>query len=195
MGSFPDDSGWTTQEQSFVVVLPPGQFPPAGTYTDTVSLTLYQGNLGAYTQVARRSVQIRITMPSVMELSVVPPGFPFNASSTAATLSFGIVEIGKSLAVDVLVRSNNLYSLTLLSPTGSALRINDPTDTSEVPFQITLNGNPISIQPAQAYAIATGAGPTLYEGNRYSFVFTIDPFDFPTAGDYSATLTFTLVAQ
>ncbi|GAB4221548.1 MAG: hypothetical protein Kow009_11180 [Spirochaetales bacterium] len=28
-GSFPDDSGWTTQDQSFVVALPPGQFPPA----------------------------------------------------------------------------------------------------------------------------------------------------------------------
>ncbi|GAB4221549.1 MAG: hypothetical protein Kow009_11190 [Spirochaetales bacterium] len=58
-----------------------------------------------------------------------------------------------------------------------------------------MNGNPLVLQPSQSVSVAASAGPTLYEGDRYAFMFTIDSFDFPTEGEYSATITFTLVAQ
>ncbi len=194
-GSFPDDSGWTTQDLSFVVILPPGQFPPAGTFTDTINLTLYQGTLASYTQKAQRSFQVRITMPAVMELSLVPPGSPFSAGSTASTLDFGILEEGKTRAVDLMVRSNQIYTLSMVSQYGNALQIVDPADTSTVPLRVTLNGTPISLTPAQSYTVAASASPTAYVGVRYSFVFTVDTLDFPTAGDYSCIITFTLQAQ
>jgi spore coat protein U-like protein len=194
-GSFPDDNKWVSEDLSFVVIVPSGQFPPAGTYSDTVSLTLYQGTLGSYTQQAQQTFQVRITMPSVMELSLVPPGAPFSASSTTSTLDFGILEIGKTQAVDVVVRSNQGYSLFMVSQYGNVLRIVDPTDTSTVPVRVSLNGNPIALSPAQAYPITASSGPTSYGGVRYSFVFTVDTLDFPTAGNYSCVITFTLQAQ
>ncbi len=194
-GSFPFDARWNAQHLSFVVILPPGQFPPAGTYTDTITLTLYQGTLDSYTQKAQRSFQVQITMPSVMELSLVPPGAPFSTGSTASTLDFGILEEGKTRAVDVIVRSNQVYTLSMLSQYGNAMQIMDPTDTSTVPLRVTLNSTPILLTPAQSYPIATAAPPTVYAGVRYAFVFTVEPLDFPTAGNYSCIITFTLQAQ
>jgi len=194
-GSFPDDSGWSSQDLSFVVVVPPGQFPQAGMYQDTITLTLYSGTLDSYAQKAQRTFRVSVTMPSITELSLVPPGAPFNASSTSSTLNFGILETGKTQVIDVLVRSNQLYSLSLVSQFGNALRIIDPTDTSEVPLQITINGNPVTLTPNVSYLVVTSASPTPYAGTRYALSFTIQDADFPTSGDYSCVLTFTLQAQ
>ncbi|MFQ3619716.1 MAG: spore coat protein U domain-containing protein [Spirochaetales bacterium] len=194
-GSFPQNNSWTSQENSFVVVVPPGQFPPAGTYTDTITLTLYQGTLNSYTQRAQRNVQIRITMPSVMELCLVPPGVPFSTGTTTSLLDFGILEEGKNRAIDVVVRSNQVYSLSVLSQYGNALRIVDPTDTSTVPLQVKLNGASLLLPAGQVYGVATSAAPTPYSGVRYAFEFRVDTLDFPTAGEYSCVITFTLQAQ
>lgn len=103
--------------------------------------------------------------------------------------------MGKAQAVDVMVRSNQLYCLSMVSQFGSALRITDPTDTSEVPLQITINGTPVSLTPNVPYLVVSSAGPTSYSGTRYALSFIVQDADFPTSGDYSCTLTFTLQAQ
>lgn len=71
-GSFPDDSKWSVQDLSFVVVVPPGQFPQAGTYEDTITLTLYSGTLGSYVQAASALFGLALPCPRLQNFPLCP---------------------------------------------------------------------------------------------------------------------------
>lgn len=194
-GDFPADPGWRQQTLRFVLIVPTAQLPPPGTYTDTISMALFQGTLGSPgAQADQETFTVSIRMPSILQISVVSPGADFDASSTSLNLNFGVLSAGMKRAADLLVRSNEALALSMTSLHGNELQIIHPKDGSFVPISIKINNDPVTVAARTPYAIASSAGPTPYAGCRYALVFEIQDFGMATEGSYSNTIQFTVQA-
>lgn len=189
--------GGTTREISFVFIIDQNQFPLAGSYSDTVILSLYEGTLSSPAPggpVGTTNMSISTRMDAITEISLVPEGTTFDPASTMLSLDFGILLPGNSRSADLLVRSNSSYSLSLQSVNGGTMVIQDPTDTSIVPYTLTSNGISLNLAPGTQSIITTGAAPTTGSWDRYAIGVSINEYGVATEGLYSDTITFTLSA-
>ncbi len=196
-GSFPaSGTTWITQNISYTVHLPPGQLPPAGTYSDTIAMEVYVGTPASHgARQQRVSFSLGITMTAALDVSLVPTGAGFSASSTALTLDFGPLAAGGSRAGDLVVRSNSLNTITVMSQNGGVLKNPDLADTSQVPYQLTVNGTAIALPAGVPRPVATSAPATGFSGTRYGVSVIIGTFGWATEGSYSDVLTIQAAAN
>ncbi len=195
-GTFTYATGWQTQNGPFTVVVPSGQLPAPGAYTDTINLELYAGtpaSPGAQQDTA--SFAVSITVTASLDVSLVATGAPFNIGSISATFDFGALVAGASRGGDILVRSNGPYSITVTSLGGGVLKPADLSDPSSVPYAVIANGLPVPLAPGIAEPVATGAAATTYAGARYSLSVGIGSYGWATEGAYSDVLTFQATAN
>ena len=195
-GSFSSSSGFLQQTLSFVVLLLPAQFPPVGQYLDTVTIELYSGNPGCS---ARREAcacfKISISMGAVMEISLVPPGAPFDGNSTSLLLDSGVLATGSVRSADLIVRSNTRYTVSVASQNGGIMRNPDPADASKVPYRFLAAGQTFVLPKATAQPVVSRASPTPVAGRRYAISVAVDEVGWATEGTYSDILTFQAMAN
>lgn len=180
--------------QSFYVILNAAQLPPAGTYTDSVLVSVYGGVVGSPspTLMGSTSMSLAFTVPAVLALSLVPTGATFLPGSTTATMNFGAMSAGETGSMDLLVRSNSSYSISLQSQNGGVMAITLPGDTSTVPYTLTFAGAPVSLPAAAPTSVVTAAPPTSGAGARYPIGVTIGNLGTATAGTYQDNITITV---
>ncbi len=195
-GSFPDSSKFQTQTRNFAVAIPAGTFPVAGTYTDTLIMTLYPGTVTSHgTSADQSSFSLTIKVPKLMDLSLVAANSFFDLNSVALTMDFGLLSAGSTRSADLVVRSNAPYGVTVTSRNGGIMKINDPADSSTVPYTFDVNGTARTLPAGTAASIASGMAPTGFEGTRFRLSFTIGDFGMATEGTYSDVLTLTVIAN
>jgi spore coat protein U-like protein len=195
-GSFPCSSGLQQQSLNFTVFLPAGQLPAAGQYRDAVLVELYSGTPRCHGW--RRAffcLSILVAMNTVLEVSLVRPGAPFDNKSTALALDSGILAAGKTLDADLIVRANSRYTISVFSQNGGVLRNPDPGDASRVAYRFTSNGQSWSLPPAAAQPIVSRAAPTPLAGARYALSVVVGEVGWVTEGSYSDVLTFQAAAN
>jgi hypothetical protein len=176
-------------DAGFAVIVSPSTMPAAGTYTATIRADLYHSGYpvtGA--PVDSLSFSVVVTVPSIADLSIVPKGSAFSASSTSATLSFGVMSAGESRDVDLLVRSNVRYSVSLSSASGGALR--EATSGETIPYTMTANGVPLALSAGSVGYAALNADPTFGVPKVYALAATIGSFSrLPMEGTYTDLIT------
>ena len=193
-GSFvASGSTWTTQNQSFTIYVPAGQAPPAGTYTDSLTLGLYPGTAAAPgTRADTLPYTVSVTVTKALAISLVPHNAPYDAASTALTLDFGTLSTSGVMSADLVAKSNAVYSVRVSSANGGLLVTTGSADT--VPYVFRVNGTPVALPAGAAQIIATGAPATPSGGTVYLFGFTIGNVGWPSDGTYTDVLTISATA-
>lgn len=190
-GSLPN--GHTRQTVTYNLYIPPGAFHPGGQYSDTVTVSLYKGNLSSYTFSDSRDLTFNIQVPDVIDISLVPLGANFDINSSNMTFDFGELFPGQTKNADIIVRSNLSYEVSLSSQNGSILKSIDPANSSEIPYICSINGSTITLPPLTPAVILQGI-PTSNTGDRNRIDIVIGNFWDVGSGTYEDNITITLSA-
>lgn len=188
-----------TVTETFDVLLPGGDLPPPGSYTDNITVelfdTLVSSIIGGDPDLVETSpLDIEIVVPTLVDLSLVPVGGTFDPGSNAYLLDLGLLEDGTIGVLDMLVRANVAYSVTATSANDGTLAHIDPGDASRVGYTLRVDGSPADLASGPA-VLATGTGPTPTTGARYELEVEVGDPEDATAGTYEDTLQVTVTAQ
>lgn len=195
IGSF---SGPGQQEQPFDVIVPSGQFPPPGQYSDSPRMVVYEGTVGTGSIFSAQfygPIDVNVTVPSFVQLSLVDAGAPYSAAQVDYMMDFGVLSAGMSRQVDLVVRSNETFGVSLESANGGAMAIQSAGDGSTVPYQLSVDGSPIDLSGGLPVPILDAVGPTDLAGRRYQISVEIQDFGFATDGVYEDAVTVVVTAQ
>jgi len=159
-------------------------------------MTIYAGTLGGtHTSNATQAVSVSITVPALIDLSLVPTGGSFNPAATVATMDFGILSMGEVRSTDLLVRSNASFAVSLQSQNGGKMTNNITGDTSTVPYTLQFSSAPVALPAGTPTTVVASAPPTSAGGTRYPIQVTIGDFGMATAGAYQDNITITVTAN
>lgn len=189
-GSF--GTGKETQEQSFYVAIPPNQYLAAGTYTDNITVRLYEGTLSSYTLRDTADFDVRARIEKALQLCVVGCGAPFDPFAKSRTLAFGEMHTGDYRELDLLVRGNLDYEVRFRSVNRGVMELTG--GNAEVPYSLTLNGTPVDLTSGRV-TVANGNEPTGPDGDRYTVTATIGSLASATAGAYEDIIEITVRSQ
>lgn len=184
----------TEKELSFVVVAPAGQIRPAGRYTDVLRVNLYKGTLEKHVLSDAKSVVVSIPVEPVTELSLAPSGAAFDTKAALHKLDFGRLARGKSLGLDLRVRSNSGYAITIESENGGRLKNIDRQDASTLPYELRVGGKQTDVRGSQVKLLKS-AGPVDASGDRHDLQFSIGDLRGATAGTYRDNITITVSSE
>ena len=195
-GFFPSGSKNVTNNHPLIVSILPGSVVPAGTYSGSFDLALWGGPSGLYPQyIAISTFTITVKVAQRTEMTLVQVDAPFNTGTISETVDFGELFVTDYRELDLVVRSNISYSVSVTSSNGAALKHPDPQEIISIPYAFTREGQPITLRPGISSPLVTNAPWTITGEDRYTLRFTISAFDNPAAGEYSDTLTFTISAN
>jgi spore coat protein U-like protein len=181
-----------TANRSFALVVMPGGFAPAGTYTGSVVVTLWSGPFKSGTYMGEALMDLTVTVRDILDVVLVPVDAPFNFSATNVMMDFGFLTAGDQRSLDLIARANTTYGLSLSSANGGFLKNTDVLDTSTIGYELLVNGSPLVLAAGANVALASGAAATSASGVRYRLDTRILPFDFPSEGTYTDILTVTI---
>jgi len=178
---------------SFIVYISPGQVLAPAIYTDTVTLSVYDGSYTTGQPDATATISISAQVRAAADLALVASGAAFSAS-TARTLNFGNLAPGQNLGCDLRVRSNIGYTIGLASQNLGVLRASSPV-VFTIPYAMTLRGQAQNLaQPLVTFG-STPPSITDNNGQAYAIGVTIGSFSEPPAGTYSDVVTVTLTTN
>lgn len=185
------DTGWQTVDLSYVITIPAGQSLVAGTYSDSLTLTLYEGTLDNYTEANTATLSISGPVASTIDMAIVDTGAAFPGWNPQRTrlLDFGDLTVGESLACDLLVEANCAFKVHFQSENAGVMVNSDPADTSVVPYTLRVDGAVTDLSSGDP--VQVGQSPTI----RFPVEVTIGDFGTATAGTYEDVITITVAAQ
>lgn len=194
-GTAPEYTGFLTEaiDLPFVLYLPPGQTISMGTYTDTLTLTLYSGSFGSGTQEDTATLTVSGPVAATVSIVLVLPGdsWPTYAFQETAdrVMDFGELEVGESQAYDLLVESNASFSIALSSANGGAMAATTVGETSTVPYDLSFNGALVDLSGGGD--VVVGSSP----GFRYPIAVTVGDYGAAAQGSYEDIVTITVTAN
>lgn len=194
-GSFAAAGNWQTTAMSYVIEVPADQYVTKDSYDDAFDVSLYEGDLSVQTLVDTGSVGLSVDVPELIELSVIPPGDPFDPSSTDLAFDFGLLAEGDTGQGDIVVRANAVFTLSLQSANRGVMANLDNSDASEIPYEFAFEGTVVSLASNQPVEVAIDEGPTGPAGTRYSFGVEILPYGMASEGMYEDSITVTVSSK
>lgn len=194
-GNFPVGSGQSAKvDFDFVIYLNTAPMPPPGTYALSLRADLYPTAYQPSGSPAdSATLSISFTVPQVLDVAVLQPMGAFSPSTTSQTLAFGLLSAGSARSVDLMARTNAVWSLSLSSANGWALA--NTADGSKIGYGVSLSGSPIATVAGSPLLLVSTAQPTYTALQRLPLTFTIGALGLlPTEGTYVDTITVTLSA-
>lgn len=167
------------------------QFEREGLYSDTVTVSLYEGSPldpNSAVLVEQRQIQITIQTIDVGEIGIVPVGNTVTSATSSYTMDFGPLEQGESQQVDLVYRANAGFDLYVTSANGGVLsNINGPVGT--IPYIFRAGGTTYNLSSRQRIdgQFLTGTGEDYY---RRTVEVEIGALSNPPPGLYTDILTF-----
>lgn len=180
-----------TKRLTYYIAMDKNKFPPAGSFSDTIKVSLYKGTLSNYTFVQSINIQIAVQVQNDIALSIVPKNSSFDASKTDMIIDFGELTPGLQREVDIVVKSNLNFKIDLASNNGGSLKLKNVWGTKEVNYSLTVNNSVIDLIPWQSVTVLQGTA-TGASGSRASLIFTIDDFWDVQDGEYEDTIRVTI---
>jgi hypothetical protein len=193
-GSF--GAGTLTQIFSFTSYIAPGQLPIPAAYTDAIRMDIYIGTIASHgASVRNRTFTETLTVPALLDISIVPTGNIFNVSSVSLPFNFGTLSTGENQGCDFLIRSNGINTVTVTSTNGQIMKNGNVGDTSSIPYTFKFNSTTYALPKATAIKVVTSQPKTVVTGARYPILVTIGTIGWVSQATYSETLTFTATAN
>ena len=191
----PEYTGFLTEalDVPYVIHIPPGQTLSAGTYTDSLTLTLYSGSFGSGVQEDTGTLSVDGPVNATVTIVLVAPGDPWPTyafqETADQTMDFGELTAGESLGYDLLVESNASFSIALSSANAGAMAHTDPAETTVVPYSLTFDSGLVDLSTGGD--VTVGSSP----GFRYPIVVTIEDYGAASQGSYEDVVTITVTAN
>ena len=179
---------------SFVFFIPPGQVVPPGTYTDRITISIYDAYNSVGSPQATKIITIRAGVVAGAAMSIVPTGAPFNASRPQYTLNFGMLSTGQRQSCDVLIKQNNNCTVYYSSANRGVLKQVPIPTTDQIPYSCMAAGSMLDLSQAGRISLPPGISPGP-DGARYPVSITIGNVGNATAGTYEDQITITVQAQ
>ncbi|MDX6749169.1 hypothetical protein SH611_05060 [Geminicoccaceae bacterium 1502E] len=160
-----------------------GQIVTPGARADTVELRLYEA--GAASMLDSKTLTLQATVVSSMGMNLAGADV---TAPYAYTMDFGTLVTGARREVQIEVRSNQRYELTVLSEHDGRMRLDAPYDQWTVDYEATLDGLllsfPSTVGPHE---------PTTLAGTSLPFAVTIGDTGSKRAGLYRDEITISIV--
>ncbi|MEZ0391962.1 MAG: spore coat protein U domain-containing protein [Pseudobdellovibrionaceae bacterium] len=168
----------------------------SGTYTDNFTLNLYEGSGPPFgTLVASKGVNITVTVPKMIALSLVDPGAPYQQGQLSKNVNFGTMTEGSAANVDLRLRTNAGFSVTFSSANNGKMKHTSPGKNSLVPYSLMVNGATLNLSNSSTVPVVglTGSGSTALSGLGYPIKVVIGSVTGPTVlgGPHSDDITIT----
>ncbi len=165
--------------------IPGGQLVAKGTYSDRVTVNVYQLLDGIPVgPIASRSAQVRTKVRSVVSASVIVDGVERPLNGTVGTVDLGDLTRGGSGRFDLDISGNGDYSLSLSSQNGGQLIT---TGGDSIGYQLFVSGRAVSV--------ARGANVDLGGAGRYELRVETGAAGQVLAGTYNDNLILTITAN
>jgi spore coat protein U-like protein len=187
--------GETVKELSYVVLVPAEQVRPPGIYTQPIKVTVYQGTRDNFVEQDAKIVVFSVPIDSVSEMSLGEPGAPFDAAAKGHRLDFGGLAKGKAKGLDLRVRSNTGYHVTLESENGGFMKNTDPHHPATIPYSLQIGGIAVKPGPLQQTILSRSNRLTDRDGDLHQLMVTIGQVGNAPAGTYQDNLTVTVVSD
>ena len=192
-GSF-GNGNITTTHNYYWSIEPQQSIAMANEYADDIIVSLYSGTLTNATLEDTQSVSHSTRVRASVRASLVSIGAPFDALAQTYTMDFGVLTAGAVQYADLVVVSNDLYTVTLQSQNLQVLRHTDPAVTTTVPYTLRINGATRSLTGGTV-TLVRRAGPSAAIGDRYSMQVTIGALTNPEPGTYKDNITVVVTAN
>lgn len=177
---------------AFTFNIPPNQIVLPGTYTDQVTVSVYDRYNDTGAPFDTRTISLTVVVTAGATLSLVPSGSGFS-ESTSQNMNFGSLSAGQNLGCDLLVRKNTGCTLTFSSRNGGVMKMIPKPTEDRVPYSCTVGGNPLQLDKPVQINLPSGVSPS-QEGNRLPVRITIGNLGNAEAGDYQDEITINLIA-
>jgi spore coat protein U-like protein len=188
-------AGEDLKELSYVILVPPEQVRPSGVYTQPIKITVYQGTRDSYLEKDAKTVVFSIRVDSVAELSLGEAGAPFDARAKGHRLDFGNLEKSQAKGVDIRVRSNAGYHITMESENGGLMKNIDPRHPVTIPYSLQINSAAVSLRRIGQTVLTRGSRLTDRNGDLHQVLVTIGQVGNAWAGTYQDNIILTVVSD
>lgn len=187
--------GEDVKELSYVVLVTPEQVRPSGFYTHPIKITVYRGTRDNYVEQDSKTVLFSIRVDPVAEMSLGEPGSPFDARAKGHRLDFGNLEKGKAKGLDMRVRSNAGYHVTMESENGGVLKSIDPRHPATIPYTLQINGAAVSLGRTRQTVLSRSNRLTDRNGDHHELHVILGEIGNKPAGTYQDNLTVTVISD
>lgn len=165
--------------------IPGGQLVQKGTYSDSVTVNVYQVIDGTpFGPIATRSAQVRTKVRPVVSANVIVDGVARPLNGSVGTLELGDLTRGAAGRFDLDITGNGDYSLSLSSSNGGRLVA---SGGGSIPYQLYISGRAVTLSQGNTVDLG-GAG-------RYGMQVQTDNAGQVLAGTYSDSLLLTITAN
>lgn len=159
---------------------------PKGNFTDLITAEARPVING--TNSATKTFQVSLNIPAEIDISLVAPGGNFDPTKTSYTMDFNVITAGDTRQVDLKVKSNAGYSLSLSSQNGGQLK--HVAENYNIPYQMKVNGGVRQFAgPTVPLIIGTGTGITPATGVNFSLSMEMGNPANKLAGSYEDVIT------
>lgn len=180
----------------YYVGVEPQQVVPPGTYTDSFTVSVYEGTIsGSNSLAGSGTVNITIVIPSIVEVSVVESGMSFDAGAVTENIDFGMLTQGEHQEFDLVIRGNTGYSVSFQSSNGQKMKHENPSITTEVPYTVEVDSSQVNLSGGVPVQVATGSGQTPITGSAHPIVITIGDIFGKVDGSYTDSITVTATSN
>jgi spore coat protein U-like protein len=188
-------AGETVKELSYVVRVPAGQVRPPGIYTCPIKVTLYQGTRNKFVELDAKTVVFFIRVQPVAEMSVGKPGSPFDNTAKTPRLDFGQLEKGKSMGLDMRIRSNADYHVTMESENGGVLKSIGLSTAATISYTLQINDTTLHLGRTGQTVLSHSSRLSDYNGDLQELLVTIGQVGNAPAGTYEDNLILTIISD
>lgn len=200
---FPNEGvqAWDTETQkatlTYYYKILGDQFVPAGTYTDTANLNVYEDGGDD----SRNTLPVNITVNVQTFLGIkLSAGSEYGSGSSSAGLFFGTVSGGETDSINLIPRANVPYKVKAFSQNSGQMK-HEAVD-EYMPYTISVNGDPpIDFSSAtEANPVLIAESPTMTQniGDLYELDITIGSkaaLKWLPAGDYEDNISFLITTD
>jgi spore coat protein U-like protein len=187
-------SGGTIIPLSFTFFIPPNQRVAPGTYTDQITISIFNSYNDAGAPQDTRTITFTAVVAPIVNICLVPAGAGFSSTSSSQTLDYGMLSQGQVRGCDLLALQNTGCSIAFTSANHGVLSTTPPSTSAQVPYAFTVNGNALDLAQTANFSLPPTVSVT-QDGTRLPISVTIGAIGNAPAGAYSDNVTITVTVQ
>lgn len=162
---------------------------PAGKYTDSVQVELYEGTPGNHILHDAKTITFTTNIDPFVNVTVQGG----QGAGRKTTLNFGTAKPGISLGFNININANTGYDIMLESENRGVMRLDTHRLTNAIPYILLKDGHRLDISNAVKLSYIDSSYSRAVE--RHDFIVSIDEFEYVFSGDYEDTITITVMAR
>ena len=187
-------AGAASNTHTYYFDIPPLQLVLPARYQAAIRLRLFHGDLVNNTLVHTLNVVHQANVGRMAEISLGPAGQPFDPLPVPRTLDLGTLDRPRRVGLDMRVRANSGFSVTMQSQNGGVLRHVDASIDAAIPYELTIDGAAIDLAGRRSVPAAVAIGLTGLTGNLYSIAVAAGPAD-AISGTYRDIISIVVTAK